>query len=184
MANKNSKRLVIDTSVASGAGRETATHPEAKDCRDLLQLILSLGHKIVINDEINEELKKHASGFFISWLSGMQRKRRIVRVGKNDNSFLDIKAQIENLAKTYENREAMKKDCFLLELALAHDKIVISKDEKVRKLFREISAQVTEIRDVNWINPIKPEETPIDWLKNGATLEHKRSLGYNDDDSK
>jgi hypothetical protein len=38
---------------------------------------------------------------------------------------------------------------------------------------------VQEIRAVNWINPIKPDENPIEWLNQGANLEYKRSLGYN-----
>ncbi len=178
MANKNSKRLVIDTSVARGAGGEDAVHPQSKDCRDFLLAVLSICHKIVVNPEMKKEWYGHESKFFRKWRVQMVAKRNFIYIDKDDESFLDIKAQIESLAKTYENREAMEKDCFLLELALAHDKIIISNDEKVRNLFREISAQVIEIRDVNWINPIKPEETPIDWLKDGACLEHKRSLGY------
>lgn len=180
MANKNSKRLVIDTSVARGAGGENAVHPESKDCRDFLKEVLDICHKIVVNPEMKEEWNKHESKFFRKWRVQMVAKRNFIYVDNDDESFLEIKAQIESLAKTYENREAMEKDCFLLELALAHDKIVISNDEKVRNLFQEISAQVIEIRDVNWINPIKPEETPLDWLKNGACPEHKRSLGYSE----
>jgi hypothetical protein len=178
MANKSSKRLVIDTSVARGAGGEDAVHPQSKDCRDFLLAVLSVCHKIVVNPEMKKEWDGHESKFFRKWRVQMVAKGNFIFIDKDDESFLDIKAQIESLAKTYENREAMEKDCFLLELALAHDKIVISNDEKVRNLFQEISAQVIGIRGVNWINPIKPEETPIDWLKDGACLEHKRSLGY------
>jgi hypothetical protein len=182
MANKNSKRLVIDTSIARSAGGENAVHPQAKDCRDFLLAVLSICHKIVVNPEMKEEWNKHESKFFRIWRVQMVAKRNFIYVNKEDKTFLDIKAQIETLAKTYENREAMEKDYFLLELALAHDKIVVSNDEKVRNLFREISAQVTEIREVNWINPIKPEETPIEWLTQGANIEYKRSLGYSGED--
>lgn len=177
MANKNSKRLVIDTSIARSAGGENAVHPESKDCRDFLLAVLSICHKIVVNPEMKAEWYKHESIFFRKWRVQMVAKRNFIYVDKEDKNFLEIKTQIESLAKTYENREAMEKDCFLLELALAHDNIVVSNDEKVRNLFREISAQVTEIREVNWINPIKPEETPVEWLTQGANLEYKRSLG-------
>jgi predicted nucleic acid-binding protein len=178
MANKDSKRLVIDTSVARSAGGENAVHPEAKDCRDFLKTVLSIGHSIVVNAEMKAELKKHESNFFRKWQVQMVAKRKFIYVDEDDKNFSAIKTQIESLAKTYENREAMEKDCFLLELALLHDKIVVSKDETVRELFRQISAQVKEIREVNWINPINPEETPIDWLKEGANLDYKRSIGY------
>lgn len=178
MANRNSKRLVIDTSIARSAGGENAVHPQSKDCRDFLLAVLSICHKIVVNPEMKEEWNKHESKFFRKWRVEMVAKRNFIYVDQKDENFLDIKTQIENFAKTYENREAMEKDCFLLELALAHDKIVVSNDEKVRNLFREISTKVIEISDVNWINPIKPEEIPIEWIKDGANLEYKRSLGY------
>jgi hypothetical protein len=177
MVNRNSKQLVIDTSVARGAGGENAVHPESKDCRDFLLAVLSFGHKIVVNSEMKEELKKHESKFFRSWRVQMVAKRKFVYVDNDDNNFLDLKKQIETLAKTYESREAMEKDCFLLELALAHDKIVISKDETVRDLFRQIATEVQEISHVNWVNPIKQVETPIEWLNQGANLEYERSLG-------
>jgi hypothetical protein len=178
MANKDSKRLVIDTSVARSAGGENAVHPEAKDCRDFLLAVLSMGHRIVVNPEMKAEWDKHESKFFRKWRVQMVGKRKFIYVDEDDKNFSAIKAQIESLAKTYENREAMEKDCFLLELALLYDKIVVSKDETVRELFRQISAQVKEIRAVNWINPIKPEETPIDWLNEGANIDYKRSIGY------
>jgi predicted nucleic acid-binding protein len=178
MANKDSKRLVIDTSVARSAGGENAVHPEAKDCRDFLLAVLSMGHIIVVNPEMKAELKKHESNFFRKWQATMVAKRKFIYVDEEDKDFSDIKVQIESLAKSYEDREAMEKDCFLLELALLYNKIVVSKDETVRELFRQVSAQVKEIRVVNWINPIKPEETPIAWLKEGANLDYKRSIGY------
>jgi hypothetical protein len=149
-----------------------------KTALDFLLAVLSIGHRIVVNAEMKAEWYKHESKFFLKWQVQMVAKRKFIYVDEDDKNFLAIKTQIESLAKTYENREAMEKDCFLLELALLYDKIVVSKDETVRELFRQISAQVNEIRAVNWINPIKPEETPIDWLAEGANLDYKRSIGY------
>jgi glycerophosphoryl diester phosphodiesterase len=149
-----------------------------KTALDFLLAVLSMGHKIVVNPEMKAEWYKHESKFFRKWRVQMVAKRKFIYVDEDDKSFSDIQAQIESLAKTYDNREAMEKDCFLLELALLYDKIVVSKDETVRELFRQVSAQVKEIRVVNWINPIKPEETPIAWLNEGANLDYKRSIGY------
>jgi ATP:corrinoid adenosyltransferase len=149
-----------------------------KTALDFLLAVLSMGHKIVVNPEMKAEWDKHESKFFRKWRVTMVAKRKFIYVDEDDRDFSDIKAQIESLAKTYENREAMEKDCFLLELALLYDQIVVSKDETVRDLFRQVSAQVKEIRVVNWINPIKPEETPIAWLNEGANLDYKRSIGY------
>jgi hypothetical protein len=184
MGNQDSKRLVIDTSVARSAGGENAVHPEAKDCRDFLLAVLAMCHKIVVNPELKEELAKHESDFFRKWRTQMVAKRKFIFYVNDDDTqgFFNVRDQIDDLAETYEGREAMSKDCFLLELALAHDKIVVSKDEKVRNLFRIISAQIPEIKEVNWINPIKPAETPIEWLKQGANLDYERSLGCKAED--
>jgi hypothetical protein len=182
MGNKDSKLLVIDTSVARSAGGEDAVHPEAKDCRDFLLEVLAICHKIIVNSEMKEELTKHESNFFRKWRVRMVAKRKFIYVDDDTQDFPNVRERIDNLAETYEGREAMSKDCFLLELALAHDKIVVSKDEKVRNLFRIISAHIPEIKEVNWINPIKPAETPIEWLKQGANLDYERSLGYKAED--
>jgi hypothetical protein len=177
MGKKVSKRLVIDTSVARGAGGEDAVHPDSKACRDFLLAVLSICHRIVVNAEMKQEWDKHQSKFFRSWRLQMVAKRKFIFVDEKYEEFADVKARIEKLADTYDDREAMEKDCFLLELAIAHDKIVVSKDEKVRNLFGQIAIEVSEIRDVNWINPIVPKETPIEWLKR-ADLEYERALGY------
>jgi hypothetical protein len=181
MGKKISRRLVIDTSVARGAGGEDAVHPVSKACRDFLLAVLSICHRIVVNSEMKQEWDKHQSKFFTKWRGQMVAKRKFIFVDEEYAEFADIKDRIEKLAVTYDNREAMEKDCFLLELALSHDKIVVSKDEKVRNLFKQIAIEVSEIRDVNWINPIVPEETPIEWL-DSASLEYSRSLGYQSKD--
>ena len=137
MANKNSKRLVIDTSIARSAGGENAVHPESKDCRDFLLAVLSICHKIVVNPEMKAEWYKHESIFFRKWRVQIIAKRNFIYVDKEDKNFLEIKTQIESLAKTYENREAMEKDCFLLELALAHDNIVVLTMRKSETCFEK-----------------------------------------------
>ncbi len=57
MRDKNSKRLVIDADVAQGAGGKNATHPRAKHCRDFLNTVLSLRHRVVMTEKISNEWK-------------------------------------------------------------------------------------------------------------------------------
>lgn len=77
----------------------------------------------------------------------------------------------------------MLKDVHLIEAAFQADKIVISMDVTVRRCFHEITLKVGILKQIAGINPWKDEETPIDWLKDGAELEKERLLGYRKEDS-
>ena len=51
MADKVSKRLVIDASVARAAGGEDATYPISVSCRDFLKAVLDLSHRVVMTPD-------------------------------------------------------------------------------------------------------------------------------------
>ena len=61
MADKVSKRLVIDASVARAAGGEDATFPISVYCRDFLQAVLDISHRVVMTPDIRDEWNKHQS---------------------------------------------------------------------------------------------------------------------------
>lgn len=79
--------------------------------------------------------------------------------------------------------KAMLKDIHLIEAAHRADKIVISMDETVRNCFREITHQIRPLAVITWVNPCIDEESPIEWLQNGAEIERERLLGYRREDS-
>jgi hypothetical protein len=179
MDNENAKRLVIDTNVARNAGGEESVYPDSKNCRDfLLEVSSATSHQVLFNSEMKEEWNKHQSSFSRKWRVKMVETRRLIEIADEYQESLQAKTYIKNLPENYEGRNAMMKDCFLLDLAIMHDKIVISCDERARNLFRKISTEIPKIKEVNWINPVKIEETPIEWLKQGANLDYERSLGY------
>lgn len=177
MADKVSKRLVIDASVARSAGKENATYPTSKHCRDFLNTVLDISHRVVMTPDIRDEWQKHESNFAGEWRRRMLAKRKL-------DIHLDIVvddelwSQIEGFTESDKEREAMIKDLRLIEAALATDKIVISLDEKVRNLFEKAADEVDELKEVVWVNPAKPEEKAIFWLKNGAAPEKERKLGF------
>ena len=74
-------------------------------------------------------------------------------------------------------REATEKDAHLIEAAIATDRLVTSRDEKARRLFGCASVAVGQLRQIVWVNPTKADETPIEWLRNGARAEAHRQLG-------
>lgn len=88
----------------------------------------------------------------------------------------ELWSKVEDFTDFDNQREAMIKDIRLIDAALATDKIVISLDERVRKLFAKAAEQVNELKDIIWVNPAKPEEQAIIWLENGAEPEIERQL--------
>ncbi len=86
----------------------------------------------------------------------------------------------ESLAGNVEfisEKRAVLKDAHLLEAALQADRIVISRDEEVRVLFRQCCPAVKEIRNVLWANPEIEAEEVVPWLEGGARMEASRRLG-------
>ena len=86
----------------------------------------------------------------------------------------------ESLAGSVEfitEKRAVLKDAHLLEAALQADRIVISRDEIVRTLFRQCCPAIKEIRSVLWANPEIEAEEAVPWLEGGARMEPARRLG-------
>jgi hypothetical protein len=70
----------------------------------------------------------------------------------------------------------MEKDLRLIEAARMTDKRVISLDDTARSYFSVVSSQVGELGDILWVNPVNDDETPVQWLTNGAPNEEQRQL--------
>ena len=175
MRARDSKRLVIDADVARASGSETATHPRAEHCRDFLNTVLSLSHRIVMTEKINNEWKNHQSRFARRWRVSMNARKKIDRI--NPPEYAELQAKVTNAASDEDEIEAMEKDFHLLQAALATDQTIISLDETVRQLFKRAAQQVGEIRNIIWVNPDRTaEEQPITWLQNGAPPEPQRQL--------
>jgi hypothetical protein len=88
-----------------------------------------------------------------------------------------LRDKLDKIADSDRPREAMWKDCHLLEAAIATDGIVISLDEKAREPFKKAAKTIKELRIIMWANPDKPEEDVLVWLSDGVAIETKRQLG-------
>ena len=174
MRKADSKRLVIDADVAQASGSDTATDPRAKDCRDFLQKVLSLCHRVVMTPEISDEWKGHRSRFARRWLVLMKSRKKVCRVEPPANEVLLDK--IEKTATSEKALKDMRKDFRLLEAALATDQAITSCDETVRRHFTQAAQSVDEIQDIVWVNPERTEEQPLPWLRDGAQPEAHRKL--------
>ena len=175
MRARDSKQLVIDADVARASGSETATHPRAEHCRDFLNAVLSLSHRIVMTEKINNEWKNHQSRFARRWRVSMDARKKINRIDPPEDE--ELQSKVTTTTNNTDEIEAIQKDFHLLQAALATDQTVISLDETVRQLFKQASQQVGEIRNIIWVNPDRiAEEQPIAWLQNGAPPELHRQL--------
>ncbi|MFB2881440.1 hypothetical protein [Floridanema aerugineum] len=175
MAKKVSKRLVIDACVAGAAGEKDAG--TSKHCRDFLIAVLDNSHRVVMTPDIRKEWRKHQSNFSRKWYLNMQRKNQLERISR-----IEINAQlwtgVEACTEFDNQREEMVKDLRLIEAALVTDKIIVSLDKEVRKLFHQAAEQVEELRKIVWVDPAKSEEQAISWLESGAAAEPERMLGF------
>ena len=175
MRARDSKRLVIDADVARASGSERATHPRAEHCRDFLNAVLSLSHRMVMTEQINNEWKNHQSRFARRWRVSMDARKKIDRIDPPENA--ELQAKVTTTTNNENEIEALQKDFHLLQAALATDQTVVSLDETIRGLFKRASQQVGEIRTIIWMNPDRTEEEqPIAWLQNGAPPEAHRQL--------
>src|SRR6059058_625173 len=124
MPRRGSKRLVIDASIARAAGGTNATFPTSKHCRDLLLAVREICHHVVMTAEIREEWNRHQSVFARRWRVSMEARRKV----SHENAVAPdatLRGKIGRAASTVNEREAMLKDCCLLEAAIATDQIVL-----------------------------------------------------------
>ncbi len=169
---KKTKRLVIDSDVARSAG--TKEDPISQSCREVLQAVLDICHKVVLTEDIFAEWKRHRSNFTFIWLRSMMARKKQIILKEVTND--DLRARIDALSLDEQTLDIIKKDLHLVEAALETDHIIISRDETARALFQEASEEIGGLKRIVWINPTHEEEHVKDWLSEGAKLERSRQF--------
>jgi hypothetical protein len=178
MVDRATKRLVIDASVARSCGSATADKPPGNTCRDFLYAVLEHQHQVVMTTAIRAEWDKHQSRNTQRWLRLMASGGQLFPI-REQVFDADLWETIPDLAKGDKQREAMTKDILLLEAALKTDRRIASLDENTaRKYYTQAARTIPKLREIVWVNPDKPEETPIGWLQAGAPADDFRMLGY------
>jgi hypothetical protein len=184
-----SRRLIIDSSIARAASGEESVHPVGKQCRDFLQEILRICHRVSFTEPVREEWNRHQSRFAKRWLTAMFARKKVETIPNTENPTLRAKLdeltpeQTENLASISDPASfekmvaAMRKDLHLIEAALASDQLVASLDETVREFFVQSAATLKQLKNICWVNPTKEEDDVVEWLANGAKSEKSRRLG-------
>ena len=176
MRSRDSKRLVVNASVARAAGGEEATVSVSISCTEFLETFRDeCPHHVVMTPELSEEWHTNQSKFAAGWLKSMIARKRWDYVEPPVNQAL--RDEIEETATSETEIREMRRDFHLLEAAQATDQTVASLDESIRQLFARATQGVGEIRDIVWVNPERTaEEQPLAWLQNGAPPEDHRKL--------
>jgi hypothetical protein len=161
-----SKKLVIDASVARASGGEDASHPVAMAARDFLQAVLTICHKAVLTPPMQGEWNKHQSRFALAWRRSMVARKKLIvfKPGEHDA----VRGAVGDLDVSASDKQAMLKDCHLIEAALSMDSSVISLDDAAGSLFFEASGNIPELRGILWVNPVNSCKESLKWLEDGA----------------
>jgi len=181
MRPRDSRRLVIDATVAQASSGTEAVFPTSKQCRDFLAAVLQVCHQVVMTSDIRQEWRKHRSRYARTWYLSMLAHKKVHDVEPQGNKALHSK--IEGTVTRDRDLEALKKDLLLVDAALATDCSVVSLDDEVRRILSASAQRVGEIRRIVWVNPSNVDEDPITWLGNGAKPQKTRSLGWRDEES-
>jgi hypothetical protein len=84
---------------------------------------------------------------------------------------------IEALEFTDQELLLVLEDLHLVETALRGDGRVVSLDETSRALFARAATSIAALRPLAWVNPIRPEEAALEWVREMCPRDRYRTLG-------
>lgn len=173
MAKVRSRVLVIDASIARAAG-DVSMHPTSRNCREFLQAVLTICHRMAMTEAIQVEWNKHQSRYARRWRTSMVARKLIKFVEVAPH--LSLERRIERAVVNTYLAAIIDKDRRLIEAALVTEQRVISLDDHVRRHLQDHIAKLPEVRSICWVNPCTPDEQAIPWLESGAPPERTRML--------
>ena len=169
--------IVVDVSVARGAGASGKPQPEA--CRHVLAAIRDHDHMVAMSPDVYDEWMKltktkdgdsrtYASIIAIQWLKDMRSSGRVVDITLETASELRQRALhgLQSSRQTSSSAGPVAKDFHLVETALQSDKRVISLDQKMFTHLVHLQEITNEICAVMWVNPV--HDPAEEWLIAGA----------------
>ncbi len=175
MAKVRSCVLVIDASVAHAAG-DVSMNPTSRNCREFLQAVLQVCHRMALTAAIQDEWNRHQSGFARTWRKAMMARKKIEVVTIPPESSLE--RRISRAVRDVRVAAIIEKDRPLIEAAIVTDNRVASLDDQVRGHIHAHRDRLPEVRGICWINPSDPAQEAVSWLNAGAPSDAFRKLGY------
>jgi hypothetical protein len=146
--NRRSRLLVVDASVAQSAGE--TEHPVSSCCRDSLFAILTICHRVVITEAIQDEWNRHMSRFTRKWLTSMWARKKVHPCEGVPLSHVDEACDGLSAAE----QDGLRKDLCLVEAACAADGIIVTRDEVIQAIWDKCHDRLGVPKPITWINPI------------------------------
>jgi len=166
--------LVIDASIAFAAGKLESGNPQATCCREFLETVRRVCHRMAWSEAIKVEWDRRQNSFAAAWRASMMSLRKLHPV--KDEWSEELRTAIEGHSDDQHVTTLMIKDAHLIEAALATDTRVASLDEKARGHFARPAPTFDPLQQVMWVNPAIDNEQTIDWLEKGAPAQRARRL--------
>jgi hypothetical protein len=171
------RSIVVDVSVARGAGVSGKPQPEA--CRRVLATMRDFGHQVAMSKDVYNEwikltkgidgqLRTYASLIAIQWLKDMRSSGRVDDIALEENSALRQRCLqgLQQNSKTSSSVAPVTKDFHLVETALKSDNRVLSLDQKMFAHLGHLQEIANDVCQVMWVNPVINQAE--EWLKNDA----------------
>jgi hypothetical protein len=147
-AERRSKLLVVDASVAHSAGE--AENPMSSCCRDALLAILTICHRIIMTEAIQEEWHRHTRAFSRKWLVSMYARKKVHRCEAVQLSHVD--EACEGLSAAEQN--GLRRDLCLVEAACVGDGIVVTRDDAIQGIWHKCHDRFGLAKPIAWVNPV------------------------------
>lgn len=158
--------MVVDTDVVCASSPEGGVR-----CSEFLYRVYKMRYYVAITPDILSEWKTHLSRFARKWQRWMYGRRLFKHYSEADVRNDDLRAKMCGSVANGKPRKAMLKDIHLIETAIVTDRRIASRDKEARTLFREVTPRIREMQDIAWVNPERPEDDAISWLKDGAPMD-------------
>jgi predicted nucleic acid-binding protein len=163
---KMRKRLVIDANLLYSASRRD--DPQAAASFAILNQVYLLCHRAVVNDALLAEWDTHSKATGQRWRVEMEKRGKVIRVQPAPHP---LRAEMEAVFPDKKDREAVRKDLHLVELAAAADGVILSRDRKAPELIRTRATRGRRLAGLVWHDPLSDLDRTVRWLKAGAKRE-------------
>ena len=138
--------LVVDASIVQSAGE--TEHPVSSSCRNCLEAIRRICHRVAVTPDIRDEWDRHMSRFSRKWRRSMAARRKPLQVVNPTEVDLDTSSLSDK------ERVAVEKDRCLLEAALSADCVIVTRDDAFRNALAKTPQGVDLLTRITWINPV------------------------------
>lgn len=146
MTSRSRRLLVVDASVARSAGE--TDHPLSSSCRECLEAIRTICHRVAVTPAILAEWNRHMSRFTRKWQRSMAARRKPLE-------FVAVAGVgVDTTKYDQADREQVEKDACLLEAALAADHVIVTRDDALKLALEKRPDGKALSKSITWINPV------------------------------